>query len=459
MIETKNYSAKLPTVALISLGCPKNLVDSEIILGIFSDNLYSITTRWEEADIVVVNTCAFLASARKEAMEVIKNTIRWKKRSLGKLIIAGCLVQYYGDKAPEIFPDADILLGVGEYGKLPGILEELHSSVQERTRFLANTHPRFPFHSDFPRRVSTPGHYAYLRISDGCNNRCTYCLIPELRGCYQERPSDRVISEARQLVDDGVREIILIAQDTTFYGRDQGENGDFSTLIKALNNIRGLDWIRIMYTHPGHIDMRLLQTIAECDKVCPYLDIPLQHINDSILAGMGRKIKRREIENILRKARELIEGVSIRTTLMVGFPGEGEKEFSELVDFVKDQKFEHLGVFSYSAEDRTRAYRSRVEIDPVTSARRRNELMEIQQKVSAERLKKLRGETFDILIDGPYPEAEPSLMVGRAPFQAPEVDGLVVVEGENLKPGRVVKVKITDSSEYDLYGVKLIHKH
>ena len=319
----ENKSLRPPSVALISLGCPKNLVDSEIILGIFGDEQYSITPRMNEADVVVVNTCAFLESARAEAMAVIKNALLWKERAGGKLIIAGCLVQYYGAKAPEIFPEADLLLGVGEYGKLPGLLKELSSHGEGPPGLCKEQSPRFPFLDPFPRRISTPNHYAYLRISDGCDNRCTYCLIPELRGRYQERPRAMLISEARRLVEAGVREIILIAQDTTYYGHKSGTGGGLSSLLEELNDIEGLDWIRIMYGHPGHIDRHLLQTISGFDKVCPYLDIPLQHINDKVLDKMGRNISRAGIESILRQARELVEDISIRTTLMVGFPGGG----------------------------------------------------------------------------------------------------------------------------------------
>jgi len=448
---TEHQKNSSPSVALISLGCPKNLVDSEIILGLFAGEDYKITPRMDEADIVVVNTCAFLESARREAREVIEEVFIWKKKSSGKVIIAGCLTQYYGEKTPEMFPEADILLGVGEYGKLPGLLKELSSGDHPRS-FSGQPSPRFPFQRAFPRRISTPSHYAYLRISDGCDNHCTYCLIPELRGDYQERSLVELTSEARRLVEDGVREIILIGQDTSYYGYKSGEGRGLSSLLESLNDIQGLDWIRIMYTHPGHIDRLLLQTIAACDKVCPYLDIPLQHINNKILDKMGRNISRAGIETVLQQARELVDGISIRTTFMVGFPGEGEKEFAELVDFVIAQRFEHLGVFQYSPEEGTPAFRYKSGVDEICSSRRLEKLMEIQQKISAERLKSLRGEVIPVIVDGGYPESGSPLMVGRGAFQAPDVDGIVVIEGERITAGQMVEVKITDSSEYDLYG-------
>jgi ribosomal protein S12 methylthiotransferase len=262
-----------------------------------------------------------------------------------------------------------------------------------------------------------------------------------------------LISEARRLIDQGVREIILIAQDTSYYGYSRGNGSGLASLLEALNGIHGLDWIRILYAHPRHIDRHLLQTIAGCDKVCPYLDIPVQHINDDILDKMGRNITRVEIEEILMQARELVEDISIRTTLMVGFPGEGEEEFSELVEFVIAQRFEHLGVFQYSPEDGTPAFRYQERVGDLHANRRREKLMEIQQEISTERLNRLRERVIPVIVDGPYPEPGSPLMVGRGLFQAPEIDGIVVVEGDDIRPGQIVEVKITDSSEYDLYGI------
>lgn len=451
---SSSFHSKKPVVALISLGCPKNLVDSEIMLGLLDDGYYRISPRWGEADVIIINTCAFLKSARREAQEEIKKAVAWKQSRGGKLVITGCLVQYYGDEAADIFPGADILLGVGEYGALPNALDRCFSGEKDGPRLKSKRTPRFPFHRSPPRRVSTPRHLAYLRVADGCDNRCTYCLIPGLRGPYQERPLSAILSEARHLVDQGVREIILIAQDTAYYGYNHPKPGGLALLLEALNEIAGLDWIRILYAHPSHIDTQLLQTMADCDKICPYLDIPLQHINDSILAKMGRKIDRERIERVLEQARELVEGVSLRTTLMVGFPGEGEEEFTELVDFVRSQRFDHLGVFTYSPEKGTAAWEYGEEVDGDCGLRRRDQLMEIQQAISTELLQALRGEEVTVLVDGQYPEPSSSLMIGRGTFQAPEIDGVVVIEGKEIRPGDMVQVKITGSSEYDLYGVK-----
>ncbi len=440
---------KTNRVCLISLGCPKNLVDSETILGLLPAGRYQTTPRLEEADIGIVNTCAFMQSARDEAREIIEKAADWKRRSGGKLVIAGCLVQYHGRRAKDLFPSADLLLGVGEFTVLPKALEE---GGNKGSRLYLREVPRFPFHHSLPRRLSTPRHTAYLRIADGCDNRCSYCLIPDIRGPYQGRSLSSIISEARRLVERGVKEIILIAQDTAYFDYGRKKQSGLSRLLEKLNEIDGLSWIRVLYAHPRHLDNHLLQTIDSCGKVCPYLDVPLQHINDSILGKMGRRISRARIEAVLQRARETVEGISLRTTLMVGFPGEGEDEFRELVEFVRTYRFSHLGVFTYSPERGTPAYRYGKGAGKRISHRRREVVLEIQSEISAENLRSFRGREITVLIDGPFPGEEAGLMVGRGVFQAPEIDGMVVVAGEGMKAGDMVSVRITDSSDYDLYG-------
>ncbi len=437
-------------ICLISLGCPKNLVDSETMLGSLPPELFRPTVRMEEADIVVVNTCGFLRSARREGREAIRRAARWRRRSGGILVVAGCLVQYCGERAGKLFPDADILLGVGEAGSLGRRL-----AAPRPTRFSLRPVPHFPFNDDLPRLVSTPRHWGYLRIADGCDNRCSYCLIPAIRGPYRERPLSRILEEARRLADRGARELVLIAQDTARFGRPLPGRRGLGLLLEKLQDIDSLDWIRILYAHPRHVDSNLLRAVAELPKVCPYLDIPLQHIDDGILQRMGRKIDSRRIREVIDRARKLVPGISLRTTLMVGFPGEGETEFEKLAALVRREKFDHLGVFAYSREKGAAAYRCGPGSPVPLAARRREILMEIQREVSAERLRSRRGETLEVLIDGPFPEPESPLMVGRAIFQAPEVDGLVVVEGEGIEAGKMVRVRVTGSSPYDLYGVKV----
>lgn len=425
------------------------------MLGSLPREGYLPVTRIEVADIVVVNTCGFLRSAREEAREAIDRAVEWRRRTGGTLVVAGCLVQYHGDRAAELFPEVDLVLGVGEAGTLGRRLEFARSDPDPPPRLYIRSSPRFPFEEDLPRLVSTPRHWAYLRIADGCDNRCSYCLIPSLRGPYRERPISRVVEEARRLAGRGARELVLIAQDTARYGRSPEGAGGLPLLLEKLQDIEGLDWIRIVYAHPRNIDDDLLRAVAALDKVCPYLDIPIQHIDDRILERMGRKIDSRRIEGLLDRARELVEGISLRTTLMVGFPGEGEAEFEKLADFVRRKKFDHLGVFGYSREQGTGADRLGPG-PPAPAVRRRREiLLEIQRGISAELLRSRRGRKMEVLVDGPFPEPGSTLMVGRGPFQAPEIDGLVVVEGEGTRSGEMVKVGITGSSEYDLYGVRV----
>ncbi len=439
-------------VCLISLGCPKNLVDSETMLGSLPPDRYRPATRMEEADIVVVNTCGFLRAARREGGAVIRRAESWRRRRPGTLVVAGCLVQYYGRRAEEIFPGADLLLGVGEGAGLGRLLEDLRPDGDRLSRLRLRPVPAFPLAGNHPRLISTPRHWAYLRISDGCDNRCSYCLIPSLRGPNRECPLPGVVEEARRLAGAGTRELVVIAQDTAGYGKSGPGGGGLPELLEKLSGIAGIDWIRILYAHPRHIDDSLLEAVAGLEKVCPYLDIPVQHIDDGMLQRMGRKIDSRRIRAVLDRARELVPGISLRTTLMVGFPGEGEDEFGRLAGFVRRERFDHLGVFVYSREKGTPAYRLGPGVRGAVSRRRRDILMVIQREISAAGLRARQGRTFEVLLDGPGPAA--GLMVGHSAFQAPEVDGVTVVEGKELAAGEMARARITGSSDYDLSGVK-----
>lgn len=440
-------------VGLVSLGCPKNLVDSEIALGLLSSPPFRITSRLEEAEVLIVNTCAFLESARRESIDTIRRLAGYKKKRCRFLIVAGCLVQYLKDEAAAKLPEGDFYLGVGELTRLPRLMEKLFSGTPPRERIFCRDTPDFSFSRRFPRILSTPAHYAYLRIADGCDNRCSYCLIPGLRGPLRSRPPQRVIEEANELVSSGVRELILVAQDTTAYGIDLGKKQLLVSLLRSLEEIRELRWLRILYSHPAHLNKQIVRTMAESDKICPYLDIPLQHISERILKLMGRKISRIRVEKLLEQLREMVPGISLRTTLMVGFPGESGGEFEELSDFVRRQAFEHLGVFCYSPEKGTAAFRFGPPVDAATARRRRQHLMEIQQKISSRKLLRFQGKKIPVLLDGPFPEKGSKLMIAHSRFQAPEIDGLVVVEGDDVKPGDIRTVKISDSSSYDLYGI------
>lgn len=439
-------------VGLVSLGCPKNIIDSEIALGVLPSPPFRIVSRLDEAEVIIVNTCAFLEAARRESIGVIRRLAGYKKNHCRFLIVVGCLVQYLKKETARKLPEGDLFLGVGEYVKLPRLLDQLFSGAS-LPRVLCRTQPDFPFFRKFPRLLSTPGHYAYLRVADGCDNRCSYCLIPNLRGPLQSRPPARIVEEARELVSGGVRELILIAQDTSAYGFDLKRKELLVYLLEALEGIKELRWLRVLYFHPAHLNKRILQTMASSNKICPYLDIPLQHINDRILNKMGRKVTRARVETLLEQARQLLPDISLRTTMMVGFPGEGKKEFAELMDFVRRQRFDHLGVFCYSPERGTPAFRYPSAAAAKIARLRKERVMELQREISAERLRRLRGRKISVLVDGPFPEKRSKLMIAHARFQAPEIDGLVVVEGDKIKPGDILTVKVTCSSSYDLYGI------
>ncbi len=441
-------------MGIVSLGCPKNLVDSEIMAGRLSSPPFYLTPSLREAEIIIVNTCAFLSTARRESITLIKKLAAYKERNCRLLIAAGCLVQYLGADERRFLTGVDLFLGVGEYSRLPDILLRLKTPPPSPV-LIRHDSPAYHFRQRFPRRLSTPGHYAYLRIADGCDNRCRYCLIPSLRGPYRSRPLSPVLEEARQLVEGGVKELVVVAQDTSYYGREKGGKPKLELLLKELVKIPGLRWIRILYCHPDHLPAGVLRIMAESSMICSYLDLPLQHINDRVLKRMGRRSGRREIEELLERAREIVPDLSLRTTFLVGFPGEGVSEFAELMEFVKRQRFDHLGVFAYSPEAGTAAFGEEDRVTRRTARVRRDRLMALQQKISRARGRGEVGKIHQVLLDGPFPEENSSLMVGHTRYQAPEIDGLVVVEGENLSPGKIIKVEITSSSEYDLYGRKI----
>ncbi len=442
-------------IATVSLGCPKNLVDSEQMLGLLKENGFEASASLAEAEVILVNTCAFIEDARRESLTEIGRLAAFKKTNCRLLAVAGCLVQYYGGRARGEIPGADILLGVGEGSALPRLLAAAAKkapSADGGSYLRWEPAPRHRFSDDPPRLRCAPPHYAYLKIADGCDNRCGYCLIPAIRGPYQSRPAKHIIAEAVRLAAEGVKEIILVAQDTGYYGWEKGRGPRLTGLLEGLEEIDGIRWIRLLYAHPANLDRSVMKTMASSKKICPYLDLPIQHINDRILKRMGRPVSRHRIEALLDQLRELVPGISLRTTLMVGFPGEGEGEFEELEEFVRWQRFDHLGVFVYSREKGTSAARLKGRPDAATSARRRDRLLRLQKSISRSRLRRWRDRRIEVMIDGPFPEKNSELLVGRAVFQAPEVDGLVVVEGGGCRPGELVGVRVKETSAYDLYG-------
>lgn len=436
-----------PLAALVSLGCAKNLVDSEVMVSQLVGMGYSMTEDPAEASLILVNTCGFLESAVQEAVETILDLSRYKAEgSCRYLVAAGCMVQRYGKKLPTLMPEVDCFVGPEYCYDLPKVLSTLHEAGRRR---LWIAPPRFLLHSDMPRSRSTPFYSAYLKIAEGCSNRCSYCLIPHLRGPYRSRPSGDILREARRLADEGVKEINLIAQDTTAFGTDHGKPNALVRLIESLDSVDGIVWIRLLYAYPDRIDATLLQTLAQSRKTVPYLDIPLQHCVPRVLRNMGRAEPSRDPEALIELIRRYLPEASLRTSFMVGFPGESDEDFEALVEFAEKVEFDHVGVFAFSPEAGTRAARLPHQIDQNVRAQRREALLAAQQPLSKRRLGLRLGRTLSVLIEGPHPETD-LLLTGRMATQAPEVDGSVIITKGRANVGDIVPARITAVHDYDL---------
>jgi len=439
------YSMK-ETVCLVSLGCSKNLVDSEVILGLLSREEYSLTTDPSTAQILIVNTCSFIEDATKEAIETILQLSHYKKEGRCRLlVVSGCLPQRYGKILEKELPEVDLFVGTGDFQNLPQIL----SRKQRVKSFLSKS--SFLYDERTPRILSTPPYLAYLKIAEGCSNACTFCTVPRIRGPYRSRKLRSVLDEAKRLADRGVREIILIAQDTTAYGRDLRDGTNLEKLLKDLVNVGGLRWIRILYSYPkaSHFTKGLLELIAQEKKICPYLDLPIQHIDDEILRRMGRRSRNHEIRSLLHRIKNALPGVSLRTSLIVGFPGEGKSHFKALCDFVEEIQFDHLGVFKYSSEEGTRASRLSDSVPGSVKEERLRTLMGLQKKISLKKYHKMVGKRMEVLVEGP--DGQKGILRGRLQTQAPEIDGCVFLEGK-AKPGNWVEARIIQALPYDLVG-------
>ena len=429
-------------IALISHGCAKNLVDSELMLGTLAQNGYEITLNEDESDIVIINTCSFIHDAEKESVDSILEMINEGK----KVIIAGCLAQKHGDELKKAIPEISGLIGATDFGKIVDVIKSIENGeeyVQE-----VNETPEYNYPETIKRQQITVGSSSYIKIADGCNYRCGYCIIPYLRGDYRSRKMENIIDEAKSLVEKGVTEIILIAQDTTGYGIVLYKKPMLTELLIELNKIEGLGWIRIMYAYPTQMKDDLLDAIAECDKVVKYIDIPLQHSHPDMLKRMNRPAfdYREMIENI----RKRIPNVAIRTAFIVGYPGETEEEFEHLYKFIKDMKFNKLGVFEYSREKGTPSYNMKPQISKKVMKERRNKLMELQQGISKSINESFIGKTMPCIIESFTDEG---YVVARTQNDAPEVDGVVYIKtDEPLVPGDIENVKIVDCDEYDLIG-------
>ena len=440
-------------VGILSLGCPRNLVDSEIMLGLLKRSGYKISDDIKLSDVGIVNTCAFIESAKRESIDAILDLIHLKKEGRPKVVIvSGCLVQRYKKKLFNELKEIDAFVGTGDYDKISSIIKKALSGK----RVFEVNKPVFICNHATPRVFITPQHFSYLKISEGCSHRCSFCVIWRLRGRYRSRPIDSIVKEARQLSRKGVKEINLISQDSTFFGRDIYNQFRLADLLEELGRVNCIPWIRLLYAHPEHFSDTLIKVISDYPSICKYIDLPLQHINDKILKMMGRRMYKKEILNLITKLRKDIPGLVIRTTLIVGFPGESEKQFKELLDFMNEVKFERLGIFIYSREEGTPASSFPGQISLAEKKERLDRAMSLQQDISGAINRRLLGRRMEILVDE-INTAEPGLVIGRSRSDAPEVDGQIFVTTgrRDIKPGDFLQVKIKDTYEYDLVGEEL----
>ncbi len=448
----------MPKVGFVSLGCPKNLVDSEVMMGILTRAGYELTPRAGEADVLVVNTCSFIAPAQQESVQSILEMAEYKRFGRAqKLIVAGCLVERYRDEIREQIPEVDAVIGTGEVEKILTACEgEVAAQVADAAEKEA---PSYLYHDLTPRVLSTPRHSAYIKINEGCDHPCAFCVIPQLRGKFRSRRFESVVREAENLAAAGVREISLIGQDTTYYGEDLGIRDGLPLLLERLAEIEDLHWIRFLYCYPNRITPKLLETIAAHRRLAKYLDIPLQHASRNVLARMKRGSNADAFLKMLERIRVAIPGVSIRTSFIVGFPGETDDDFKELCDFVRAAQFDWMGVFAYSDEDAAKSFHLENKVDEKTIRHRHNELMALQKSISRKKLRRRVGEELQVLVEGPSKETD-LVWEARHEGMAPEIDGKIyITEFEGVTDaadlpatGTLATIQVTDSKDYDLIG-------
>lgn len=435
-------------VLFISLGCDKNLVDSEVMIGLLADKGYQMTDDETQADVIVINTCCFIHDAKEESIQTILEMAEYKKTgTLKALIVTGCLAQRYQEEILEEIPEVDEVLGTTSYDK---IVDAIQEALEGKNGVRIEDIDVLPL-PDTKRLVTTGGHFAYLKIAEGCDKHCTYCIIPKIRGNYRSVPMERLVKEARDLAKDGVKELILVAQETTIYGTDLYGEKSLHRLLRELCKIDGIRWIRILYCYPEEIDDSLIQVMKEEPKICHYLDLPIQHASTEILRRMGRRTSREDLEEIIGKLRREIPDIAIRTTLITGFPGETKEQHEELMDFVDQMEFDRLGVFTYSPEEGTPAAQMEDQIPEEVKEDRQAELMELQQEIAFDLAEDMIGREVLVMIEGKV--ADENAYVGRTYKDAPNVDGLIFVNtDEELMSGDFARVKVTGAAEYDLIG-------
>ncbi len=429
-----------------SLGCPKNLVDSEVMLGISLGDGFKAVTSPEEASVIVINTCSFIEASKRESIEAILEAAQHKVTGkCERLIIAGCLPQRYKADLKVSFPEVDAFVGTGQYGQL---LEYIAGKKEDDSGF---KNPKYIHNENTPRINSQPSYRAYLKVSEGCIKNCAFCIIPKIRGTLRSRTIPSLVAEATRLVEQGALELNLIAQDLTDYGRDLRDGTTLPGLLRALVKIEGLKWIRMLYVYPDELCDELLELIATEPKICKYIDTPVQHINDRMLDIMNRKVTGELIRTRLKRLRERIPGVAIRSTVIAGYPGETEEEFQQLKEFIREIRFDHLGVFAFSREEGTKSYDLPGQLPDDVKQRRRDELMALQQEISHERLRDRIGETVPVLVEELSEESE-FLWRGRHQGQAPDIDGYVLLRGGKFEKGKLTHVKLERAMEYDYIG-------
>ena len=472
-------------IGFVSLGCPKNLVDGEVMLGLARDAGHEITANADDADTIVVNTCAFIDRAKEESIEAILEMARLKRDGqCRRLVVTGCLAERYRDELRAEIPEIDAVLGTGE---VPDIVAALGGAAAARAgagpggampltvyrsaRSLsapvdadeslaaddAAAGPTYLYDASTPRVLTTPGHYAYVKVAEGCDYTCAFCIIPTLRGKFRSRDEDSIVTEAESLASRGIRELLLISQDTTFFGIDKGERGALARLLRRLNGVQGLRWIRLLYLYPTTITDDVLDAMVECEKVCRYVDLPLQHASASVLKRMRRPGNRRTYDDLLARIRTRVPGVTLRTTFIVGFPGETEADVDELADFVRTTEFDHVGVFTYSHEEGTRAHALDDDVPARTKKARRDRIMRLQKQIVARVRKRQVDQVVSVMIDGPSPDSD-LVMTGRLEGQAPDIDSQVIFtecDPSTLVPGSIVSARIVSAQGYDLVAVPL----
>ena len=448
-------------IGMVSLGCPKNLVDSEVMLGLSQQAGHQLTRDAADADVLIVNTCAFIDKAKQESIDAILEMAAYKKSGRCKtLVVAGCMAERYRDELRAEIPEIDAIIGTGE---VPEIVNVLGGPAKQGPPYVqllrangpavgTQELPTYIYDAETPRMLATPRHYAYLKIAEGCDYKCAFCIIPTLRGHYRSRSADSIVREAEMLASRGVKELLLISQDTSFYGVDRGERGALAKLLRALNRVDGLEWIRMLYLYPTTITDDVLDAIADSEKVCKYIDLPLQHASDAVLKRMKRPGTAAAYNRLLDNIRNRLPDVALRTTFIVGFPGETERDFGELMNFVNDVRFDHVGVFTYSHEEGTSAHALPDDVPAAVKRKRQSGLMSAQKRIVKRAQASRVGSRVRLLVDGPAAEHE-LVLRARLQGQAPDIDSLVYLtecDPEALAPGTFVDAEVVGSREYDL---------